>query len=79
MTTAASLFTHGSKPHQKRLIGFERLRMTVRLEQAQTARLQELKALIDVGLESADAGRTSVVDDALIAEVKRLVRARSGA
>jgi putative addiction module CopG family antidote len=57
----------------------EALRMMVRLEQAQTARLQELRALIDMGLESADAGRTSVVDDALIAEVKRFGRTRSRA
>ena len=56
----------------------EALRMMVRLEQSQTARLEELKALIDVGLESAEAGRVSIVDDDLIAEVKRLGRSRSG-
>ena len=52
--------------------------MMVRLEQTQTARLEELKALIDVGLESAEAGRVSPVGDDLIAEIKRLGRSRSG-
>ena len=56
----------------------EALRMMVRLEQTQTARLEELKALIDVGLESAEAGRVSPVGDDLIAEIKQLGRSRSG-
>ncbi|NJK45009.1 MAG: hypothetical protein HC933_12630 [Pleurocapsa sp. SU_196_0] len=41
---------------------------------AQTARLQELKALIDVGLESADAGRVFVVNDDVIDDIKRCAR-----
>jgi antitoxin ParD1/3/4 len=53
----------------------EALRMMVRLEQAQTARLQELKALIDVGLERAEEGRVSVVNDDGIEDFKWLARA----
>jgi outer membrane PBP1 activator LpoA protein len=45
--------------------------MMILLEQAQTVRFQELKALIDAGLESIDAERVSVVTDELIADIKR--------
>lgn len=49
----------------------EALQMMILLEQAQMGRLEELRALIDFGLESAEAGRVSVVNDELIADIKR--------
>ena len=49
----------------------EALQVMILLEQAQVGRLEELKALIDAGLESAEAGRVSVVNDQLIADIKR--------
>jgi antitoxin ParD1/3/4 len=52
----------------------EALRLMVRLEQSQTAKLEELKALIDLGLKSAESGRVSVVNDELITEIKQLAR-----
>ncbi len=55
----------------------EALRLMVRLEQSQTAKLEELKALIDLGLKSAESGRVSVVNDELITEIKQLARQRN--
>jgi antitoxin ParD1/3/4 len=55
----------------------EALRLMVRLEQSQTAKLEELKALIDLGLESAESGRLNVVNDELITEIKQLARQRN--
>jgi antitoxin ParD1/3/4 len=55
----------------------EALRLMVRLEQSQTAKLEELKALIDLGLKSAESGRLNVVNDELITEIKQLARQRN--
>ena len=49
----------------------EALQVMILLEQAQVGRLEDLKVLIDAGLESAEAGRVSVVNDQLIADIKR--------
>jgi antitoxin ParD1/3/4 len=54
----------------------EALRLMVRLEQSQTAKLEELKALIDLGLNSVESGRVNVVNDELITEIKQLARQR---
>jgi antitoxin ParD1/3/4 len=55
----------------------EALRLMVRLEQSQTAKLEELKALIDLGFSSVESGRVSVVNDGLITEIKQLARQRN--
>ena len=49
----------------------EALQVMILLEQTQMARFEDLKALIDADLESAEAGRVSVVNDELIADIKR--------
>lgn len=49
----------------------------VRLEQSQTAKPEELKALIDLGLKSAESGRVSAVNDELITEIKQLAGQRN--
>jgi putative addiction module CopG family antidote len=49
----------------------EALQVMILIEQAQAERLEDLKALIEAGLESIDPGRVSVVNDKLIADIKR--------
>jgi antitoxin ParD1/3/4 len=54
----------------------EALRLMVRLEERQASQLATLKTSIDLGIQSADAGRTTVLSEQLIADIKQLGRTR---
>lgn len=54
----------------------EALRLMLRFEQNQISRLEQLKAQLDLGLQSAEAGRVSVSNADLVAEMKLLGRKR---
>jgi antitoxin ParD1/3/4 len=54
----------------------EALRLMVRLEERQASQLATLKTSIDLGIESAKAGRITVLSEQLIADIKQLGRTR---
>jgi antitoxin ParD1/3/4 len=54
----------------------EALRLMVRLEERQTSQLAAIKTSIDLGLQSAEAGRVTAMSEQLIAEIKQLGRTR---
>jgi antitoxin ParD1/3/4 len=54
----------------------EALRLMVRLEERQASQLATFKTSIDLGIESAKAGRITVLSEQLIADIKQLGRTR---